>query len=582
MEAFYAKPKLLPAPKSVRWGEDFLPWEKAAFEISPEGLPAGGFVRVELNCADVPQQQGYVLDIDAGGISIRAKSVSGAKFALQTLRQIAMQSAENGMRFVHIADYPDLQTRGFMLDISRCKVPTMCELGMLVDRLALMKYNRLELYTEHTYAFVGHEIVWADASPMTADQYKNLDDMCAFAGIELVPNINGLGHMERWLRYRQYEHLAESKAPFVDPLGTIRKFPTTLFPDENAAAFMDGLYAQFLPNFSSDKINIGGDEPWELGMGRSKALCKTPEDKYRLYIKHISRLNGLCNSRGKSVCFWADVLMQKPEFAKLIPENMTPVIWGYYLDHPYRQQCEYMNKVGRKFLVAPGTSTWNSFGSRWDCASKNVETATSCAKEYGAEGSILTQWGDGGNHQPYSAMFPAVAKHAACAWSGEPSEELVCDFLSKCVFCDKTGEFARALVSIGRCDVVDKLFCLHHKLFFADEAAARKLAAEYAGRADFNALSSAADFAASLAAASRPECADADACIDEIALASRMIRWAFARASGDFAVESTAAQAELKFIAAEYRRVWLMRARLGGLSESVGKITAVKPEIFAV
>lgn len=582
MPSFHAKAKLLPVPKHVKWGDGFLPWERGAFDISPDGLPVGKFVRVDCNCPDVGGQQQYILRIDESGIDIKARTVSGAKLALQTLRQIAMQSSQDGLRHVEIMDFPDLQTRGFMLDISRCKVPTVSELALLVDRLAIMKYNRLELYTEHTYAFVGHELVWADASPMTADQYKRLDSMCRFAGIELVANINSLGHMERWLRYPQYQYLAESKAPFIDPLGNLRKFPTTLFPDEAAADFMDGLYAQFFENFTSGKVNIGGDEPWELGMGRSKSLCKCASDKYLLYIEHLKRLNNRVNARGFQAYFWADVLMQKPEYAKLIPENMTPVVWGYYLDHPYREQCAYMNSVGREFFVAPGTSTWNSFGSRWDCARENINTACGCAREFGALGSILTQWGDGGNHQPYSAMFPAIAHHAGCAWSEEPSEELVCDFLSRCVFCDDTGEFARALVAIGRCDVVDKLFCLHHKMFFADADQARKLSEEYAGRADFNALISSADFAASLAAASTPKCPDADACIDEIALAARMIMWAFNRAKGDFAVGRTPLQVELKFIAAEYARVWLMRARLGGLAESVGRIKSVAGSIFAV
>lgn len=578
-QAVSKKPQIFPAPKSAKWGAGVLPWQKAEFEISQEGFAVGEYVFSEIGCADISNAQGYSLRICEGGIFIRSRTEAGAKYALQTLRQIALQSGEEGLRFAEIDDYPDLPVRGFMLDISRCKVPAMREFGLLVDRLALFKFNRLELYTEHTYAFEGHEIVWADASPMTPAQYRRLDEICRFAGIELVANLNGLGHMERWLRYPQYQYLAESKAPFICPLGTLRKYPTTLHPDEKAAEFMDSLYAQFLPNFSSDKINIGGDEPWELGMGRSKPLCKTEDDKYRLYIKHMSRLNKLCNARGKEVFFWADVVMRKPEYAALMPENMTPVIWGYYLDHPYESQCEYMRNLGRNFLVAPGTSTWNSFGSRWNCASKNIATACACAKKYGARGMILTQWGDGGNHQPWVAMYPAIAQAAACAWGAEPSEDDVCGALSRLVFADETGEFARSLCALGRCDVVEKLFCFHHKMFFADAAGAKKLAEEYAG-IDLNALEASADFAASMAGAARPASPDARACVDEVALAAQMIKWALNRARGDFACETTAQQASLKSIAAEFESVWLERARIGGLAEAAGKIRAVKPEIF--
>ncbi len=576
---FYPKPKLFPQPKSVRWADGFLAWDKSAFEISPEGFAIGGFVFTEIGYCKIEHKQGYCLSINDKGIFIRATTSSGARNALQTLRQIALQSSEDGMQFVEIEDYPDLDIRGFMLDISRCKVPTMREFGLLVDRLALFKFNRLELYTEHTYAFEGHEIVWADSSPMTSAQYKNLDEICSFAGIELVANINGVGHMERWLRYPQYQHLAESKAPFICPLGTVRKYPTTFHPDENALAFMDSLYEQFLPNFSSDKINIGGDEPWELGMGRSKSLCREAGDKYKLYLKHINGLNKLCNKRGKNVYFWADVLMQKPEYSELLPENMTPILWGYYLDHPYQEQCEYVKNLGRNFLVAPGTSTWNSFGSRWDCARQNISIACNCAKKYGAQGMILTQWGDGGNHQPFVAMYPAIAQAAACAWSGTPTEDDVCTALSKLIFADDTGEFARSLCALGRCDVVDKLFCFHHKMFFASCEDAQKLAKEYSG-VDINALLGAVDFAASMAGSSKLKCMDASACIDEVALGCEMIKWGLNKAKGDFATDSLSQQVALKFIASEYERVWLERARIGGLAESVGKIRAVREDIF--
>ena len=215
-------PTLLPPPKSAQWKDGFLDWNIARFEADSRGMPAGEHVCSQTDNS-IAHDQGYYLKISEDGITIKSRTESGARLAFQTLRQIALQSDERGMRMVEISDYPDLEVRGFMLDISRCKVPTMDELSRLLDKLALFKYNRLELYTEHTYAFSGHEIVWADASPMTKSKYARLQKLCDFAGIELVANMNGLGHMERWLRYPQYAHLAESKAPFIDPLGTVRK-----------------------------------------------------------------------------------------------------------------------------------------------------------------------------------------------------------------------------------------------------------------------------------------------------------------------------------------------------------------------
>ena len=44
---------------------------------------------------------------------------------------------------------------GYMLDISRDKVPTMATLKWLVDLLARLGYNEFQLYTEHAWAARG-------------------------------------------------------------------------------------------------------------------------------------------------------------------------------------------------------------------------------------------------------------------------------------------------------------------------------------------------------------------------------------------------------------------------------------------
>ena len=101
-----------------------------------------------------------------------------------------------------------------MLDISRDKVPTMDTLFALIDRLAGWKVNQIQLYSEHTFAYRDHEVVWRDASPMTADEIRAVDAYCTERHIELVPNQNCLGHMDRWLQHDEYRHLA--MAPTAD------------------------------------------------------------------------------------------------------------------------------------------------------------------------------------------------------------------------------------------------------------------------------------------------------------------------------------------------------------------------------
>ena len=53
--------------------------------------------------------------------------------------------------------------RGYMLDVSRDKVPTLATLKRIVDLLERFGYNQFQLYTEHTFAYSRHKAVWKDA-----------------------------------------------------------------------------------------------------------------------------------------------------------------------------------------------------------------------------------------------------------------------------------------------------------------------------------------------------------------------------------------------------------------------------------
>ena len=61
-------------------------------------------------------------------------------------------------------DRPAFERRAYMLDISRDRVPTLETLEWLVAVLQALRFNELQLYTEHTFSYEGHEVVWQHAS----------------------------------------------------------------------------------------------------------------------------------------------------------------------------------------------------------------------------------------------------------------------------------------------------------------------------------------------------------------------------------------------------------------------------------
>ena len=105
---------------------------------------------------------------------------------------------------------------GYMLDVTRGKVPKLEEIFALIDKLASLGYSHLELYIEHAFMFEGKESAWRDASPLSPDDIKKIDSYAKSKGIELVPNCNTFGHLERFLKHDEFKHLAECDPPYYE------------------------------------------------------------------------------------------------------------------------------------------------------------------------------------------------------------------------------------------------------------------------------------------------------------------------------------------------------------------------------
>src|SRR5579864_7103755 len=116
--------------------------------------PAAEGVTLTLSNAE-QHAEGYSLQVRPNAITVTAASGRGLFYGVQTLKQLVRV---HGARIpaMSVRDWPVLAHRGVMLDVSRGKVPRLSTLCQLVDQLAACKYNQLQLYIEHTFAFASH------------------------------------------------------------------------------------------------------------------------------------------------------------------------------------------------------------------------------------------------------------------------------------------------------------------------------------------------------------------------------------------------------------------------------------------
>jgi hypothetical protein len=393
--------------------------------------------------------EGYLLTVGPKGITIQYRREGGLRAAAATLRQLLR---EHGRRLpcLTVLDYPDFQRRGVMLDISRGRVPNLSTLLGLVEQLADFKINELQLYTEHTFAYRNYEPVWRGWGPLTAGEILKLDARCRQLGIDLVPNQNSFGHLRHWLEYQPLKKLAEVHEPYESPDGTFLRYPSTLAPTHSGTLpFLRELYDELLPNFTSERFNVGCDETWDLGRGQTRALCAS-KGKGRVYLGFLKKIYLEVTARERKMMFWGDIILHYPELLKELPKDIIALNWGYEAEHPFEEETRHFAKSNLPFYVCPGTSTWMSLVGRHDTAFANLRLAAKTGREQGALGYLNTDWGDGGHPQPLAASWLPYLIGAALSWCADSTNEaMLIPVLSRDVFRDSTQRLANAALALG-------------------------------------------------------------------------------------------------------------------------------------
>ncbi len=545
------------------------------------GADAGTPYAVELkrDAQAMPHPQGYLLSISKDGIDVVGADEPGLFYAMATLTQIARQSAGTGsLPCLHIEDWPDFPNRGIMLDVARDKVPEMASLYALVNQMAEWKFNQLQLYTEHTFAYRNHHTVWDDASPMTATQIRALDAYCKERHIELVPNQNSFGHMGRWLQHPEYKHLGEMPDGGSEDLCPV---------DPGSIALLEDMYTDMLPNFSSKQVNVGCDETWSLGKGRSKEACEK-EGVGRVYLGFITKIHDLVAAQGRTMQFWGDIIMQHPELIPQVPKGVIAMEWGYEAKHPFLQHGKKFAESGIPFYVVPGTSTWNSLAGRTDNAVANLRNAAENGAANGAIGYLVTDWGDGGHWQFLPASYLGFAYGAAMSWASASNKDIsITHALDVLVFQDAAGVMGKLAFDLGnayqKCGVMPGNNSIFYLLL--SHSIENKLPGELTPKGLQDTIAYIDNVMASLPNA-KMAVPDAELIRHEFDFTARLMRFACKLGTARLeagnvptsqapADKRHALAAEFAPMIPEFRQLWLARNRSGGLKDSAGRFEAL-------
>ncbi len=384
-------------------------------------------------------EEAYRISVNEQEIVIGSSTDKGAFYAVMTLKWLSKNQEKT--QCFEVYDYPDLKVRGYMMDISRAKVPNISTIKEVIDLLSSLKYNHLELYVEG-FSLESKAFPWVlkDGNYLTFEEYVSLEDYAYDHFIDLVPNENGFGHMQDWLLLDEFKHLSEVDDLF-EMWGSKRTSSTLDVTNPESTEFVKKLYDDFLPHSKSKYFNMNFDEPFELGHGKSKELVEKIGEG-EAFVDYFLTLYEHVKKHGKTPMIWGDVLLKHPESIKRLPKDVIFIDWGYNVDYPYYKNLKLLKELGVKFMTAPATSTWGVITSRYLEMVTTIRNACFYTRYYEGEGMLLTDWGDLGHLQYLPYSYPGIIYGAMCSWNVDNSPE----YLIKAVLEELVGTVCATLI----------------------------------------------------------------------------------------------------------------------------------------
>lgn len=304
---------------------------------------------------------------------------------------------------------PAFETLAVMIDCSRNAVMTVPALKKLIRYLAVFGYNQLELYLEDTYEIKGEPYFGYLRGRYTQEEIREIDGYANAFGIEVVPCIQTLAHLNSIFRWNPYAALNDCN-------------DILLIGEDATYELLDKMIGQISSCVRSEKINIGFDEAHMAGLG--KYFDKHGyRNRYDLLFEHLRKVIKITDKYGLKPIMWSDMFFKllgdgfyytdlpvKQEVIDGVPKEATLCYWHYYntdkkgYDRMMARHKQFKNEI----WFAGGTLAWQGFSPMNVFAEGVIDASVESCKEHGVKHYIYTDWGDGGGECPVFASLTST------------------------------------------------------------------------------------------------------------------------------------------------------------------------------
>lgn len=340
---------------------------------------------------------------------------------------------------VCVQEQPAFETLGLMMDCSRNAVTNLKSLKKMIRVMALMGYNALMLYTEDTYEIPGQPYFGYMRGRYTQQELREIDRYAAMFGIEVIPCIQTLAHLNAIRHWRAYcEDFDCDDILMVD--------------EENIYGLIEKMIADMASVFKSRRIHIGMDEAHMLGLGRH--LDKYGyQNRFEILLRHQKRVIQICEKYGFQPMIWSDMyfkLLSKTdsyydtsvqvtnEVKNEIPDDLNLVYWDYdHMDQDvYEKMLDLHFEMSRNVSFAGGAWKWTGFVPQMNRSFVTSRAALSACLKKNVKNVYVTAWGDNGGACQTFSILPTLQLYAEECYSQDGSDAHIAERLKACTKAD--------------------------------------------------------------------------------------------------------------------------------------------------
>ena len=278
-----------------------------------------------------------------------------------------------------------LEIRGIMLDLARLIERHEFYFDLL-GRLAEWGFNTLWWHFVDDQGFMlkldSHPEL-ASPHAFTKAEMRRLIAAAGELGIDVVPEVETLGHGRYITSLPQYAHLADG-----DP----RQFNAICPSHRDTLKLLGEIIHETAELFPSPFFHAGLDEADLSGCKRCARRAKG-KPRWWLYGEHTKAMREIIAAAGKRMVMWGDHIEHDPALLKALPKDILIAHWNY--DSVHTEAIERSLKAGFEVVGAPSlmwySSTLHPNARQWT----NVEEMTATArrlKKDGMLGVVNTWW----------------------------------------------------------------------------------------------------------------------------------------------------------------------------------------------